>query len=277
MSSFMVPSDSAIAYCTMEIVESYEARKRVDGKFQIFVKIIAQHDGELYVGKWRDRQTLPTVFEQLEDVKMISTKDRGPVPRSHWKIASPSSDSWLKQPSLEDYLSSELEAQMSHEIEMCELVQQARHTNLAAYRGCLVENGRVKGLLFDKYHCTLLEKVNPQRLSKVHFVETDRHLVDGLMRGWMQQLRSAVRHLHTLGYVHNDITPANIMLDEKETPVLIDFGGLCRAGASLQNVKRTIGWHDEAVVLAQDSNDLEALEEIEVWLFGKKDDLKFVG
>ncbi len=261
----------------MEIIEWYEARKRVGGDFQIFLKIIVWHDGEIYVGKWRDRQQPPAAFEQLEDVKIIPTKDRGPIVRSGWKAALPISDGWVKEPKWEDYLSPELEVHMEHEIEMCELVRQSPHISLATYRGCLLGHGRVKGLLFDKYQHTLLEKVNPQRLSKAHFVQGDRSLVDRTMRGWMPQLRSAVSHLHKLGYVHNDITPANIMLDKNEKPVLIDFEGLRRAGESLQKVKRTIGWHDETVMLAQESNDWDALDEIEVWLFGEAGDLKFVG
>ncbi|OAQ98287.1 hypothetical protein LLEC1_02082 [Akanthomyces lecanii] len=261
----------------MKIVEYYEARRKVGGDFQIFVKIIAWHDGEMYVGKWRDRQQAPTTFEQLEEVKIIPTKDRGPDVRPDWKVASSGSRGWVKQPSWEDFLSPQLEAHMEHEIEMCELLQQSPHVNVAAYRGCLLGNGRVKGLLFDKYQQTLLEKVNPQRLSKVHFVQGDRRLVDETVWDWLPQLRSAVSHLHKLGYVHNDISPANIMIGDDEKPVLIDFEGMCRVGESLQKVKRTIGWHDETVMLARESNDWDALDEIETWLFGKVDNLKFVG
>lgn len=261
----------------MEIVEWHEARKRVGGDVEIYLKFLVWHVGELYVGKWRDRQQPPTAFDQLEDVKLIPTKDRGPILRSDWKVASPHSVGWVKEPNWEAYLSPELEAQMEHEIKMCEMVRQYPHVNLATYRGCLLGNGQVKGLLFTKYDQSLLERVNPQRLSKMHFVQGDRSLVDKTMRGWLPQLRLAVSHLHKLGYVHNDITPANVMLDRNERPVLIDFEGLRRVGESLQKVKRTIGWHDDAVMLAQESNDWDALDEIEAWLFGKAGDLQFIG
>lgn len=40
---------------------------------------------------------------------------------------------------------------------------------------------------------------------------------------WLQQILSALSHLHSAGIVHHDIKPENIMFDA-EKPVLIDFG-----------------------------------------------------
>lgn len=73
-----------------------------------------------------------------------------------------------------------------------------------------------------------------------------RPLVIGYMRDKVKSLRAALDHLHILCLVHNDITPANFMPNESNVPVIIDFGGLCRLGESLQNTKRTMGWHDAA-------------------------------
>ncbi|KAJ3472495.1 hypothetical protein NLG97_g10944 [Lecanicillium saksenae] len=166
---------------------------------------------------------------------------------------------------------------MEHEVEMCELLRRSPHRNLAVYYGYVVEGDRVQGLFFKRYQSTLLETVNPKRLSKRDFLETERDLVQHQMQRWIQQLRSAVSHIHALGYVHDDISPANIMLNENATPVLIDFGSLCRVGESLQTVRRTVGWHDESVSLAEERNDLDALNDIETWLFRRFHDLKFPG
>lgn len=35
----------------MEIVESYEVGKRIHGKTQIYVKVVAKKDGEYHLGK----------------------------------------------------------------------------------------------------------------------------------------------------------------------------------------------------------------------------------
>ncbi len=39
-----------------------------------------------------------------------------------------------------------------------------------------------------------------------------------------QHLLSALAHVHDSGFLHNDISPENIILKNKESPVLIDFG-----------------------------------------------------
>ncbi|KAI0260657.1 hypothetical protein BC834DRAFT_973256 [Gloeopeniophorella convolvens] len=41
---------------------------------------------------------------------------------------------------------------------------------------------------------------------------------------WFRSLLSGVEFLHARGVVHNDIKPANILLSDKEVPVLVDFG-----------------------------------------------------
>ncbi|KAH7108714.1 kinase-like domain-containing protein [Dactylonectria estremocensis] len=263
----------------MQIIDRYETRKKIDGKFQFFcVKVIVKQNGEYYIGKWNDRKRPPDDFSQLEDVKIITTKGRGPALQPHWTTSiPPRGDCYLKKPSLEEYLDSGLEAHLEHEIEMCELVKRHPHPNLAVYYGCLNIQGRALGLLFQKYEETLLERVNPQRLSKRHFVASSRPLVRCHMRHWFESLRSALQHLHSMGFVHNDITPANIMLDQNDSPMIIDFGSLCGVGESLQHTKRTHGWHNETVAHAARENDLDALGELETWLFGSVEDLKFAG
>jgi serine/threonine protein kinase len=84
----------------------------------------------------------------------------------------------------------------------------------------------------------------------------------------IDSLESAIRHLHSHGLVHNDITPANIMLDANSSWVLIDFDSCRRIGESLDGVKRTYGWHDPAVTTTTEQNDWDALAELKVWLLG---------
>lgn len=73
---------------------------------------------------------------------------------------------------------------------------------------------------------------------------------------------------------HNDTNPANIMFDEDETPVLIDFGSCRRIGESLRSTeaKRTHQWHDPKVDTALENNDLDFFDELRTWLIGSVDD-----
>lgn len=270
-----LPELSGAAETVMKLVESYEVRKRINGESRFYLKVIVEKDGEYFLGKYSNRKQEPTEFQHLEDVKPIPTKNRGPTLRRHWTIAPEGNGFYVKRPHLEDYLDSNLEARIEHEIEMCELVKKHSHGNLAVYHGALVDHGRVSGLVFERYETTLLEKVNPQGLSKTDFARSPRPLVECNMRAWLHALRGALDHLHELGIVHNDVTPANIMLDAKQSPVIIDFGSLCREGESLQHAKRTYEWYDGSVVYASKENDINALEELYVWMVGSVDDFRF--
>jgi serine/threonine protein kinase len=119
------------------------------------------------------------------------------------------------------------------------------------------------------------QTVNPKRLSKSDLISSGRPEVSPRMKDWLLPLRAAVDHLHSIGYVHNDITPSNIMLDSRGQPVIIDFGSMCRVGESLVSYKRTMEWHDQSVSHARLSNDHDALRELETWLFGSVYDLLF--
>ena len=72
-------------------------------------------------------------------------------------------------------------------------------------------------------------------------------------------LESGIWHLHSLGLVHNDINPRNIMLEAGEA-IIIDFRSCRREGESLAGVGSTYEWHDENVPVSRFKNDLGALE-----------------
>lgn len=43
-------------------------------------------------------------------------------------------------------------------------------------------------------------------------------------RPYFRQLTSAIGYLHERGITHNDIKPANIVMNHNNVPVLVDFG-----------------------------------------------------
>jgi serine/threonine protein kinase len=94
------------------------------------------------------------------------------------------------------------------------------------------------------------------------------------MKACLSGILAGIRRLHSLGLVHNDITPSNIMFDDDGTPVLIDFDSCRQVGELLRHTetKRTHEWHDPDVKTALEKNDLDAFAEVQTWLFGSTAD-----
>lgn len=136
------------------------------------------------------------------------------------------------------------------------------------YSGEWANHGRVSGLCFKQYTSTLLETVNPQHLNRVAFVSSSRELVKEHMKLGLKGIFTAIKHLHSLGIVHNDINPANIMLDKDGRLVLNDFDSCRYIRESLSNTgtKRTHQWHDPSVDLSLEKNDLDDFRELNIWL-----------
>ena len=257
----------------MQVIQSNEAFKRIDGHMRFsYVDYYVQQDGALYRGKWKDRYQTPQTLEQLDEIQQIQTEDRGPAIDSTWSLIH------VKKPSLDAYLNPDLEEQLRREITVCELLRQHPHPNIAAYYGCQETRGRVSGLCFKRYRTTLLEEYMPQSLNKGDFPSTRHGVVDvNRARAYLEDILNGIQHLHSLGLVHNDINPANIMLDDNGTAVLIDFDSCRRVGELLgeSHTKRTHHWHDPGVDTALEKNDMDAWEELKTWLTGREDGYLF--
>jgi serine/threonine protein kinase len=79
-----------------------------------------------------------------------------------------------------------------------------------------------------------------------------------------------VAHLHTLGLIHNDISPYNIMLDDDLQPVLIDLE-TCMPESMPPILKRgTPGWSGNWEMSSL-ANDEIALERLQLYLNGLYD------
>jgi len=134
------------------------------------------------------------------------------------------------------------------ELRVCEILKQYPHPNIAEYLGCTVQNDRVTGLVFVKYQMTLAERF------KDKYCPLNPEL-------YLRGIESGLKHLHDLGFIHNDINPHNIMLHEDDTAVIIDFntcqyeGEICRSGG-------TDPWCPEEMEYAVRENDYYGLQKI---------------
>ena len=138
------------------------------------------------------------------------------------------------------------------EIQVLELINHYPHPNIIQYYGCRVKNGRVRGILLEK-HKTLLQHRHHNR--------SVRHDVAACLSG----IRAGVEHLHSIGLAHNDLNPSNILLNENDEPVIIDFGSCRRFGERLVSAG-TPGWTEEDYEVSEQRNDETALTKIEARL-----------
>ncbi|GAP87559.1 putative serine threonine kinase [Rosellinia necatrix] len=139
------------------------------------------------------------------------------------------------------------------EIQACEILREHPHPNIVRYLGCVVKDGRVTRLVFDKHPTTLRQLLEDE-------TSFDRARC-------LQGIEAGVRHMHDLGLVHNDLNPTNIMMNG-DNPIIIDFDS-CRPEGEKMGVKiGTEGWTLNGEEYAWQSNDLYSLAKIREALMG---------
>ncbi|KAJ8129876.1 hypothetical protein O1611_g3754 [Lasiodiplodia mahajangana] len=126
------------------------------------------------------------------------------------------------------------------------------HKNIARYHGCLVENGMFYALCIEKYPATLSQRQDDLSTE-------DKKRI-------MRDIRSGVAHLHSLGLVHNDLNPSNIVLTDDGTAVIIDFDS-CRPAGERIGVKGATPFWEVDSEYALPENDLQQVNQIERSLF----------
>lgn len=127
------------------------------------------------------------------------------------------------------------------EARVYELLMIHPHPNIATYLGCQVSGGVITGLCLEKYPRTPTKEVNPGALMKRALRNTRE--ARGDYSRVLTDIDSGIRYLHSLGLVHNDINPSNIMIDG-DRAIIIDFGSCRKIGESLKDVGRTYEWYD---------------------------------
>jgi len=138
---------------------------------------------------------------------------------------------------------------MLQEAGICEEYLKKPPKNVARYLGYVTgQDGRVRGLCFDRYPELLRDRMYARRLPDV-------------LR-CVQDIRAGLEFLHNNRLAHNDIHAGNIMLDDKGNAVIIDFDSCRKDGAAL-GLKPGI---DLSLEMSAMGNDFAALEKLETEL-----------
>lgn len=195
--------------------------------------------------------------EHEVDIKELDAVGLQKIPREHLFPSYESGltecvnfhhdDVYIKRPSLFSYRNSDtISRRLLEEARVCEKLMAQPHQNIARYRGCVVQQGRIIGLCFDRYAETWMER-------RERGVEVNRK--------WLEGVREGVRYLHTLGLVHLDLCEANIMFRQVdgEEAVIIDFDSCVEEGQPLP-AKR--GYVSDNINVATFEIDRVAIERI---------------
>ncbi|KAJ5722411.1 hypothetical protein N7488_000446 [Penicillium malachiteum] len=174
-----------------------------------------------------------------------------------------SSNLHIKRPALQLYVrfrelgvEKQLYNSLVAEAKILEELSQHPHPNLIGYHGCRVARGHITGIVLDRH---------PYDLRS--YIENGHDLVNKTL--FMTGLESVIRHLHALGWAHNDLTPANVLVGEDYQPLLIDFEGCQKFGEGLTYIRGTEDWIEgkiEDYTTSEARHDIFALGKIRDWL-----------
>jgi serine/threonine protein kinase len=162
---------------------------------------------------------------------------------------------FLKTPNIMDVVLKDSEVvkrRILAEAQLCEKIRKSPHLNVVDYRGCLVEDGKIKGLWLKRYRETLYDRVNRS-------YDRDKILAD-IARG--------IEHLHSIGIVHGDLQPGNIMFDDNDNAVVIDLDSGHWTGELLAAADKRSTWFTKDTTLALLENDHYSIARVKDFLDG---------
>lgn len=276
------PANASVA-THLEVLEIKEAYEEDGGQYKFAGTLVVYRDGgDVYhaISKARGTAQPKLIMELVTSKTPIPTAAYRPRFQSTLTRAPDPlpGDTYVKRPSLMSYdrvCKSALPNSIAHgllvEARVYELLRRNPHPNIAKYLGCRTLGDDIDGLCLPRYEITLMQAVNPRSFMKRQLGGTRQGLGLGDYGHMLDAIESGLKHIHSLGLVHNDVNPSNIMRDGDDW-VLIDFGSCRRVGESLDYVGRTYEWYDEAVKESLPTNDLGALREIRTWLEGGRPD-----
>jgi hypothetical protein len=205
-------------------------------------------DHTVYFGRSPNEKLTPAIINQ--SWKRVPDENVYPEAPSHiTTVTTADSSLFFKGPSMAFYDSldsGQLAEVLLGEAEVLERLAVNPHPNIIEYHGCRVYQNRIVALALDRHPWTL---------------QTCSCALD--MKSGFDEISLAVRHLHSLGLAHNDITTSNIVISESKRWILVDFGS-CRPFGDELVMAGNSEW-----TTSSKQNDEAALRKLWRWLFGE--------
>lgn len=85
-----------------------------------------------------------------------------------------------------------------------------------------------------KSDCLVLSYMNGKTLLEI---QADSDLAECLPSHWISTLEATINQVHTLGFVHGDIKPSNIVFSPQGQAQLIDFGSVTKIGTEHEQLR----------------------------------------
>ncbi|KAF8491644.1 kinase-like domain-containing protein [Gautieria morchelliformis] len=212
----------------------------MDDKFTHFI-IVWKENGQFYIANHPNRVVDNTALEALEG-KLIPEEHMHPVWQEEF------TQIYVKRPDpiqYSDVDGSGIPNLVANEVRIMEILATNPHPNVVTYYGCVREGQYVTGICLKKYICTL------DALITGHAPEDGRPPYT--KEAVLGDIRAGLDHIHSLGYVHDDINPRNIMLDDQGQAVIIDFDSCSKPGEKSRG--GTYGWSKSPQTVAIENDE----------------------
>lgn len=221
--------------------------------------MLSRDDGTVYYGSLKVPKKQITLEQARDSLQKVPDQDiYPPLPQDILVLTSGGSgckaDTYIKRPKLLSYHlfagQRILADRFLEEARNLQLVHQHPHPNVAEFRGCIVNNDRIIGLVLKRFALDLASRLGGEPLDR---------------QACFQSIKAGLDHLHQLGLAHNDINPHNIMMDSDDKPVIIDLGS-CKPIGQVLTELGTPGWNDGFDEVSSIRNDYIGLKKMAEWL-----------